>query len=143
MKSTIVRRRLAGAAVTALVIGAGVLATAPSAAAKANELAIDNVSFRDSKVQVQVTYSCDPGIDQELVVNAATLDPDSHEGGIAAGIVKQDKLVCDYANHIAKMTLRTATGTHFAKEDKVKVKVFYFDNNDGFISAEQTAVAVL
>ncbi|MEU6366658.1 hypothetical protein ABZ876_13220 [Streptomyces sp. NPDC046931] len=142
MKPSSLRRRLAGTVLTALVIGAGALATAPSAAAKANELTITNVSLRDSSVQVQVTYSCDPGLGQELVANATALGSDSPDGGVAAGIVKQDKLVCDYSNHIAKVTLRTAHDTHFAKGDKVKVAVYYFDN-DGYVSANQTAVAVL
>ncbi|MGW4565138.1 hypothetical protein ACWEN3_22850 [Streptomyces sp. NPDC004561] len=141
MKSTNIRRRLAGTAVTALVVGAGVLATAPSAAAKANLLTIDKVSFHAPNVQVQVTYSCDPGMDHELVANAATLDS-GHVGGIAAGTIKKNKLVCDYDNHTAQVTMRTAEGSSFAKGDKVKVTVFYFDN-DGFSYANETTVAVL
>ncbi|GAA3074350.1 hypothetical protein [Streptomyces glomeratus] len=142
MKPTSLRHRLAGTALTALVVGAGALATAPSAAAKANELTINSVSLHDANVQVQVTYSCDPGLGQELVANATTLDSDSPDGGAAAGIVKNDKLVCDYSNHIANVTLHTAYGTHFAKGDKVKVAVYYFDN-DGYVSANQTTVSVL
>ncbi|MEU6772219.1 hypothetical protein [Streptomyces sp. NPDC046759] len=142
MKSTTVRRRLVGSAATALMVGAGVLATAPSAAAKANVLTIDKVSFHEPTVQVDVTYSCDPGMDHELVANAGTLDTGSHREGIAAGTIKKDKLVCDYDNHTAQVNMRTAPGSHFVKGDKVKVTVFYFDN-DGFSYARESTVTVL
>jgi hypothetical protein len=124
------------------MVGAGVLAGAPSAAAKANLLAIDKVSLHAPGLQVKVTYSCDPGLDHELVANAATLDRGAHDESIAAGTIKKDKLVCDYASHIAQVALRPAVGSHFEKGDKVRVTVFYFDN-DGFSYANQETVAVL
>ncbi|MCW7940559.1 hypothetical protein AAW14_00360 [Streptomyces hygroscopicus] len=142
MKSTSVRRRLAGSVVTALVVGAGVLVTAHSAAAKANEVAVGTVSFHKPDVQVQVIYSCDPGLGQELVANATAIDSMSPDAGSAAGVIKKDRLVCDYGNHTATVTLHTASGTHFAKGDKVKVAVFYF-GKDGSVLADQTAAAVL
>lgn len=142
MKSSSLRRRLTGTAATVLLVGAGVLATAPSAAAKANLLAIDKVSFHDPNVQVKVTYSCDPGMDHELVANATTLPEATHVEAIAAGTIKKDKLVCDYNSHTAQVTMRTAEGSYFEKGDKVKVAVFYFDN-DGFSYARQESVAVL
>src|SRR5689334_5307389 len=127
MKSTRAQRRLAGTVLTTLVIGAGALATAPSAAAKANVLTIDRVSFHNPDVRVKVTYSCDPGLGTELVANATALKPGSAKGGVAAGIVKPNKLVCDYADHTTTVTLRAINGSHFAKGDKVKVALYYFD----------------
>ncbi|POX44057.1 hypothetical protein [Streptomyces sp. Ru72] len=141
MQSSTLRRRLAGTAATALLVGAGVLAGAPSAAAKANLLAIDKVSLHAPGLQVKVTYSCDVGMDHQLVANATTLRGTRDES-IAAGTIKKDKLVCDYDSHIAQVALRPAAGSHFEKGDKVKVTVFYFDN-DGFSYANQETVAVL
>ncbi|MEU5275004.1 hypothetical protein [Streptomyces asoensis] len=142
MTSSSLRRRVAGTAATVLLIGGGALATAPSAAAKANLLTIDKVSQHAPGVQVKVTYSCDAGIDHQLVANATTLNHSSHDQSIAAGTVKKDKLVCDYDNHVALVDLRPAAGSHFDKGDKVKVTVFYFDN-DGFRYADTETVAVL
>lgn len=142
MTSSSLRRRAAGTAATVLLIGAGALATAPSAAAKANLLTIDKVSLHTPGVQVKVTYSCDAGIDHELVANATTLNHSPHDQSIAAGTIKRDQLVCDYNDHVALVTMRPAAGSHFDKGDKVKVTVFYFDN-DGFSYANQETVAVL
>ncbi|MEU2714229.1 hypothetical protein [Streptomyces sp. NPDC007205] len=142
MKSTRTWRRLAGTAATALMVTAGVLAAAPSAVAKANVLTIDKVSLQKPNIQVKVTYSCDPGMDHELVANARTLGTGAHDQRIAAGTIKKDKLVCDAGNHISQVTMRPAQGSHFAKGDKVKVTVFYFDN-DGFSYAREATVAVL
>ena len=143
MTSSRLRRRVAGTAATVLLIGAGALATAPSAAAKANLLTIDKVSLHTPGLQVKVTYSCDVGMDHELVANATTLNHSPHDQSIAAGTVKKDHLVCDYNNHVALVTLRPgAAGDHFDKGDKVKVTVFYFDN-DGFRYGDEETVVVL
>ncbi|MFG2636753.1 hypothetical protein ACGFX8_23245 [Streptomyces sp. NPDC048362] len=142
MKTTNLRRRLAGTAVTALVAGAGILATAPSAAAKANQITIDSVSLSGQAVQVRLTYSCDPGLGQQLVAGATALDSHSTNPGSAAAIVTSDKLVCDYADHKAVVTLHNAHDTHFARKDTVKIAVFTFDK-DGDKTADGTAVAVL
>lgn len=142
MTSSRFRRRVAGTAATVLLLGAGALATAPSAAAKANLLSIDKVSRHAPGLQVKVTYSCDVGIDHQLVANATTLNHSSHDQSIAAGTVKKDQLVCDYNDHAALVTLRPAAGSHFDKGDKVQVTVFYFDN-DGFRYADTETVAVL
>ncbi|MFI9251080.1 hypothetical protein [Streptomyces sp. NPDC053069] len=142
MKSTRIRRRLAGTAATALMVTAGVLAAAPSAAAKANVLTIDKVSLQKSNIQVKVTYSCDPGLDHELVANGRKLGTGTHVENNAAGTIKKDKLVCDADSHVAQVTMRPAQGSHFAKGDKLKVTVFYFDN-DGFSYAHESTVAVL
>ncbi|MEV4926150.1 hypothetical protein [Streptomyces roseoverticillatus] len=142
MTSSRFARRLAGATAAALVIGAGALATAPSAAAKANLLAINKVALHEPGLQVDVTYSCDPGMNHQLVANAAKLGTSAHDESVAAGTIKVDKLVCDYNSHVARVPLRAAVGSHFAKGDQVKVTVFYFDD-EGFSYARQEAVAGL
>ncbi|MGK5546604.1 hypothetical protein ACSNOH_18015 [Streptomyces sp. URMC 127] len=142
MTSSRFARRLAGAAAAALVIGAGALATAPSAAAKANLLSIGKVALQEPGLQVDVTYSCDPGMNHQLVANAAKLGTSAHDESVAAGTIKNGKLVCDYNSHAARVSLRPAAGSHFAKGDRVKVTVFYFDE-DGFSYARQEAVAAL
>ncbi|MFH8788574.1 hypothetical protein [Streptomyces roseoverticillatus] len=142
MTSSRFARRLAGAAAAALVIGAGALATAPSAAAKANLLAIDKVALHEPGLQVDVTYSCDPGMNHQLVANAAKLGTSAHDESVAAGTIKVGKLVCDYNSHAVRVPLRTAVGSHFAKGDRVKVTVFYFDD-EGFSYARQETVAGL
>ncbi|MEU8586877.1 hypothetical protein AB0C59_07680 [Streptomyces sp. NPDC048664] len=140
-KSTTLRRRLAVTTLTALTVGAGVLATAPSAAAKANALTINRVSLQSPDVQVQLTYSCDPDLGTELVANATAIGGKT-DGAVAAGILRENKLVCDYGDHTTKVTLHPVGGTHLAKGDKVKVAVYYFDR-DGYSTADQTAVVVL
>ncbi|MFI2761714.1 hypothetical protein ACH5A3_23020 [Streptomyces echinatus] len=140
MRSTGTRRRLAGTAAAALIAGAGVLAAAPSAMAKANVLTIEKVSLQKPDVQVKVTYSCDPGLDHQLVANAQTLG--THDVATAAGTIKRDKLICDSNSHQAQVNMRPATGSHFVKGNKVKVTVFYFDS-DGFSYAREDAAVVL
>ena len=142
MASSRLRRRVAGTAATVLLLGAGALATAPAASAKANLLSIQAVSSHTPGLQVKVTYSCDVGMDHQLVANATTLNHSPHDQSIAAGTIKKDQLVCDYDDHVALVTLRPAAGAHFDKGDKVKVTVFYFDN-DGFRYADAETVAVL
>ncbi|MFI1436788.1 hypothetical protein [Streptomyces lydicus] len=141
MNTTRLRQRLAGTAAAAVLIGAGALATAPSAAAKANLLTINKVSLHASGLQASVKYSCDTGMHHQLVANATSVESD-HEESIAAGTIKSAKLTCDYADHTAQVKLRTATGSHFAKGDTVKLTVFYFDD-EGFSYAHRTAVVVL
>ncbi|GGX98122.1 hypothetical protein [Streptomyces hiroshimensis] len=142
MKSSRCGRRLAGTAAAALLIGAGALATAPSAAAKANVLTIGKVALQEPGIQVNVTYSCDPGLNHQLVANAAKIGGTGHDESIAAGTLKAGKLVCDYADHAARVTLRPATGSYFGRGERVKVTVFYFDE-DGFSYARQETTAVL
>ncbi|MEU6479857.1 hypothetical protein ABZ858_23815 [Streptomyces sp. NPDC047017] len=142
MTSSSLRRRVAGTAATVLMIGAGALVAAPSASAKANLLSIDKVTRHAPGLQVKVTYSCDTGMDHELVANATTLNHSAHDQSIAAGTIKKDQLVCDYKDHVALVTLRPAAGAHFDKGDKVKVTVFYFDN-DGFRYGDAETVAAL
>lgn len=142
MKSSHLARRLAGTAAATLLVGAGALAAAPSAAAKANLLTIDKVSLHESGLRANVTYSCDPGMNHQLVANATKLNQTGHDESIAAGTIKNAKLTCDYDSHTAQVSLRTAVGSHFAKGDKVQVAVFYFDE-DGFSYARQEKVSVL
>ncbi|MEU9503088.1 hypothetical protein [Streptomyces sp. NPDC048196] len=141
-KATRFGRRLAGTAAATLLLGAGALAAAPSAAAKANLLTINKVTLHQPGLQAKVTYSCDEGINHQLVANATKLNTTGHEESIAAGTIKKAHLVCDYADHTAQITLRPAVGSHFAKGDKVKLSVFYFDE-DGFSYANTETVAVL
>ncbi|MFF3542886.1 hypothetical protein [Streptomyces platensis] len=142
MKSSRMRRRLAGAAAAAVLAGAGVLVAAPAAVAKANLLAIDKVALHDIGLKVKVTYSCDTGINHQLVANAVNLNQPGHDVSIAAGTLKKEKLVCDYSDHTAQVTMRAPAGSHFAKGDKVKVTVFYFDD-EGFSYANVEKVSVL
>ncbi|MGW8554335.1 hypothetical protein [Streptomyces tubercidicus] len=142
MKSSRLRRRLAGAAAAAVLAGTGVLVGAPAAVAKANILAIDKVSLRESGLQVKVTYSCDVDINHQLVANALKLNGVGHEVSHASGTVKVDKLICDFRDHTALVNLRPAAVSHFAKGDKLEVVVYYFDD-DGFTYAQQKKIWVL
>ncbi|MGY4969491.1 hypothetical protein ACWGCC_09680 [Streptomyces nigrescens] len=142
MKSSRLRRRVLGTAAVAVLAGAGVLAGAPAAVAKANLLAIDKVALHEPGLQVKVTYSCDTGVNHQLVANAIKLNQTGSDESIAAATIKKNKLVCDYTNHTAQMTLRPAVASHFAKGDKVKVTIFYFDD-DGFSYGHEEKVSVL
>ncbi|MEV4443700.1 hypothetical protein AB0K09_32880 [Streptomyces sp. NPDC049577] len=135
------RNRLAATAAAALVLGAGALTAAPAAVAKANLIAIDGVALRSPGIQVDVTYSCDPGMNHQLVANATANAGTNHES-VAAATIKTGKLVCDYDDHKAQVYLRPALGSHFAKGDEVQVKVYYFDD-EGFSYAQQETVTVL
>ncbi|WP_329142266.1 hypothetical protein OIU91_01475 [Streptomyces sp. NBC_01456] len=141
MHSSRLRRRLAGTAAVTVLVGAGALAAAPAAFAKANVLAIDKVALHAPGLQVKVTYSCDPGMNHQLVANVSKIST-GHDLSEAAGTIKKDKLICDYADHTAQMNLKVAAGSHFGKGDKVKAAVHYFDD-DGFSYAQQETVAVL
>ncbi|EME97609.1 hypothetical protein J7W19_07410 [Streptomyces mobaraensis NBRC 13819 = DSM 40847] len=125
-------RRLAGAGAAVLLLGGGALATAPSAAAKNYSLSFDKVALAAPGVTVDVTYSCDEGSQQWIVANADELPKPGHNEVSAAGILKTDKLVCDYNTHTARMQLTTGGVGAFAKGSKVKVSLHYFDPNDGF-----------
>ncbi|MEU8780136.1 hypothetical protein [Streptomyces sp. NPDC048637] len=142
MKSSRLRRRLLGTAATAVLAGVGVLVSAPAAVAKANLLAIDKVALHAPGLQMKVTYSCDTGINHQLVANAVKLNQTGDDEAIAAATIKKNKLVCDYTNHTVQMTLRPAVASHFAKGDTVKFTLFYFDD-DGFSYAHEELVSVL
>ncbi|MEU5544105.1 hypothetical protein AB0G85_17165 [Streptomyces sioyaensis] len=142
MKSSRLRRRLAGAAAVTALVGAGVLASAPAASAKANLLAINKVALHAPGLQVKVTYSCDPGMNHQLVANVVNTSTDRRNGSEAAGTIKKDKLICDYADHTVQVNLKVQVGSYFNKGDKVKATVFYFDE-DGFSYAHDEAAAVL
>ncbi|MFD9209334.1 hypothetical protein ACFVZM_24030 [Streptomyces sioyaensis] len=141
MKSSRLRRRLAGTAAVSVLVGAGALAGAPAASAKANLLAINKVALHAPGLQMKVTYSCDPGMNHQLVANVSGASP-RPVGSEAAGTIKKDKLICDYADHTALVNLRVGEGSYFAKGDKVKATVFYFDD-DGFSYAHEETAAVL
>ncbi|MFI1971231.1 hypothetical protein BLA24_32745 [Streptomyces cinnamoneus] len=141
MNASRVRRRLAGATAATLMAGVGALAAASPAAAKANLLAVDKVSLVGENVQVDVTYSCDPGESYQLVANALT-QRDTHFQARAATLVKPAKLTCDYNSRTLHLTLKNELSAHFAKGDQVKVKVFYLDP-DGFDYANEETATVL
>ncbi|MFI9204985.1 hypothetical protein [Streptomyces sp. NPDC053048] len=134
-------RRAAGAAAAVLLAGAGALASASPAAAKANLLAIDKVSLADSGLHVDVTYSCDPGEEFQLVAQAVKVT-DEHISTRAAALVKPGDLVCDYESRTLRLKLRPELHAQFAKGDKAEVKVFYLDPN-GFDYAEDQVTATL
>ncbi|WP_241777463.1 hypothetical protein [Streptomyces sp. CT34] len=140
LKASRIRRGVAGAATVVALAGAGVLATAPMAAAKANLIAIDKVSPDGPGLRVNVTYSCDPGMNHHLVANAEEITS-SKLTGYGAGTLKVDTLVCDYADQTAQVRLKPAATLGFEKGDRVKVTVFYFD--DGFRYADTTATATV
>ncbi|MFF4603048.1 hypothetical protein ACFY12_09890 [Streptomyces sp. NPDC001339] len=140
MNTPRLRHRLAGIAAVTALVGAGALVTAPSAAAKANLLTLGKVSLSTTGLRANVTYSCDTGMNHQLVANATTVS--GHEESVAAGTIKNAQLVCDYTDHKTQITLRPAVGSHFDKGDQVKVTVFYFDE-EGFSYAHQEAVSVL
>ncbi|MER6029776.1 hypothetical protein [Streptomyces sp. NPDC001851] len=143
MKSFRIGRRLGGAVAAVALASAGALTVATPASAAAYDIAFDNVSLQKSgRLQTQITYSCDVGNDEQLVVNVTKLNTTSHEESVAAGTIKPDKLVCDYNKHTAKLDLRNAPSSLFAKGDKVKVTLFYFDN-DGFSYLKQDHLATL
>ncbi|WP_438487748.1 hypothetical protein [Streptomyces sp. S186] len=141
MKASRIRRGVAGAAAVVALAGAGVLAGAPMAAAKANLIHIDKVALDGAGLKVNVTYSCDTGMHHELVANAEQLTS-SKLATRGAGTVKGDKLVCDYADHVAQVRLKTADTQGFKKGDEVKVTVFYFDE-DGFRYADREVIATV
>ncbi|MER6051277.1 hypothetical protein ABT168_28155 [Streptomyces sp. NPDC001793] len=141
MKASRIRRGVAGAATVVALAGAGVLATAPMAAAKANLIAIDKVSLAAPGLKVNVTYSCDTGMNHQLVANAEQITSPALQE-IGAGTIKASKLTCDYASHTAQVYLRPGDVRGFAKGDKVKVTVFYFDE-DGFRYGDTTATATV
>ncbi|MCF3173454.1 hypothetical protein IPZ61_09015 [Streptomyces sioyaensis] len=140
MKSSRLRHRLAGTAALTVLVGAGALATAPAASAKANLIAINKVALHAPGLQMKVTYSCDPGMNHQLVANV--FNTSAHTGSEAAGTIKKDKLICDYADHTVQVNLKVAVGSYFDKGDKVKATAFYFDE-DGFSYAHEETAAVL
>jgi len=141
MKSSRLRRRLAGVAAVTALVGTGVLAAAPAAFAKANLLAINKVALHAPGLQMKVTYSCDPGMNHQLVANVVNTSARRSDSE-AAGTIKKDKLICDYADHTVQVNLKVAVGSYFDKGDKVKATVYYFDE-DGFSYAHEEAAAVL
>lgn len=143
MTSSRFGRRAAGAAAAVVLAGAAALTSASPAAAKGYDLAFDSGSLTgQNALAAKVAYSCDEHNDNALVVNATKLNVTGHDESNAAGLIKADKLTCDYTRHSTTVTLRTQTGSRFAKGDRVKFTVFYFDG-DGFISFKQDKVVTL
>ncbi|MFI9045967.1 hypothetical protein [Streptomyces sp. NPDC053427] len=124
MKSSRVGRRVAGTAVTALMLTAGAVAMASPAAAKANSIALGKVALdtrQASVIKADVTYSCDPGSDVHVAATVTKLDKaDGKHPSIATGTLPNSKLVCDADKHVARLTLRPKPHSSFRKGDDVK-----------------------
>ncbi|ARF55523.1 hypothetical protein [Streptomyces gilvosporeus] len=139
MKASRIRRRLAGAATVAALVGTGVLAAAPTASAKANLLAIDKVSLDKSSPELNIKYSCDTGVNLQVTGYATKITGGKKS---AAGAIDAAKLTCDFETRTVLMKLAPA-GKGFVKGDKVKVTVFYWDENGSFSTQSEEAIATL
>ncbi|KPC64842.1 hypothetical protein [Streptomyces chattanoogensis] len=137
--SRIVRRRLAGAATVAALAVAGTLAAAPTASAKANLLAIDKVSLAKSGPELNIKYSCDTGVNLQVTGYATKVTGGKKS---AAGALDAAKLTCDFGTRAVQMKL-TPAGKGFVKGDKVKVTVFYWDENGSFSTQSEEVIATL
>ncbi|MFH8752227.1 hypothetical protein ACH4GK_10400 [Streptomyces rimosus] len=122
MKSTRLKARIAGTAAAVAVLGGAALATAPTAAAKANHIWIDRAQLRGGTLSVTVKYSCDPGSEYQLITKMTKADK---PGNVANGTVPTNKLVCDAYTRVLKVNLKPAAGSHFKKGDEVKVTADY------------------
>ncbi|MBZ6473696.1 hypothetical protein [Streptomyces griseocarneus] len=143
MTSSRFGRRAAGAAAALVLAGAGALASASPAAAKGYDLAFESGSLSgQNALAAKVAYSCDEHNDYALVVNATKLNVTGHDEANASGLIKADKLTCDYTLHTATLNLRTQAGSRFEQGDQVKFTVFYFDS-DGFSFFKQDKVVTL
>lgn len=142
MKASQVRRSVAVAATVAALAVVGTLATAPTAAAKANLLAITKVSLAKPGLQLDIKYSCDTGVDLQIAGYASKVTESAAGKRNATGAIDASKVTCDFVSRTVQMKLRPA-GNAFVKGDKVKVTVFYWDENGAFGTQEETATAVL
>ncbi|MFD8390884.1 hypothetical protein ACFV2N_17180 [Streptomyces sp. NPDC059680] len=142
MKASRVRRGVAGAATVAALAVAGTLATAPTAAAKANLLDITKVSLDKPGLQLDIKYSCDTGVDLQIAGYASKVTASAGEKRNATGTIEASKVTCDFVSRTVQMKLRPV-GNGFVAGDKVKVTVFYWDENGSFRTQEETATAVL
>ncbi|MFH8403695.1 hypothetical protein ACH4FX_02825 [Streptomyces sp. NPDC018019] len=125
MKSTRLKARLAGTAAAVAVLGGAALATAPTAAAKANLISIERAQLRGGELSMTVKYSCDTGLSWRLVGKMTKVDQGKDPKSVAAGEVAADKIICDYSDRILKVKLRPAKGSHFVKGDEVRVTANY------------------
>ncbi|MEU3842744.1 hypothetical protein AB0E88_22255 [Streptomyces sp. NPDC028635] len=142
MKASRVRRGAGVAAAVAALAVAGTVATAPTATAKANLLDITKVSLDKTGLRLDITYSCDTGVDLQMTGYASKVTQSAAGKRNATGTIDASKVTCDYVSRTVRMPLRAA-GTGFVKGDKVKVTVFYWDENGAFGTQEETTTAVL
>ncbi|MFE9449532.1 hypothetical protein [Streptomyces sp. NPDC006739] len=142
MKAFRIRRGVAVAATVAALAVAGGVATAPTAAAKANLLDITKVSLAKPGLRLDIKYSCDTGVDMQMVGYASKVTDSPTGKRNATGAIDASKVTCDFVSRSVQMNLRPA-GSGFAKGDKVKVTVFYWDENGGFGTQQEITTAVL
>jgi hypothetical protein len=140
MRAFRVRRGVAATAAALAVTGT--VATASTAAAKANLLDITKVSLDKPGLALAITYSCDTGVDMQITGYASKVTNSPAGKRNATGAVEASKVTCDYVSRTVQLKLRPA-GNGFAKGDKVKVTVFYWDENGAFGTQTETATAVL
>ena len=142
MKVSRIRRGVAVVGTVAALAVAGAVATAPTAAAKANLLDIAKVSLDTPGLQLDLKYSCDTGVDLQMVGYASKVTASAAGKRNATGTIEASTVTCDFVTRTVHMKLRPA-GSGFVKGDKVKVTVFYWDENGAFGTQEETATAVL
>ncbi|WP_030666574.1 hypothetical protein [Streptomyces rimosus] len=125
MKSTRLKTRIAGTAAAVAVLGGASLAMAPGAAAKANLISIERAQLRGGALSVTVKYSCDTGLQWQLVTKMTKLEKGKDTKSVATGAVAADKIICDYNDRVLTVKLRPTKGSHFVKGDQVKVTANY------------------
>ncbi|MEV5597270.1 hypothetical protein [Streptomyces sp. NPDC052496] len=125
MKSTRLKARVAGTAAAVAVLGGAALATAPTAAAKANVISIERAQLRAGALSVTVKYSCDTGLAWNLVSKMSKVDQEEDPTSLATATVASDKIICDYQTRVLKLKLQPTKGSHFVKGDEVKVSADY------------------
>ncbi|MEU2789279.1 hypothetical protein [Streptomyces sp. NPDC007100] len=126
MKSTRLKARIAGTAAAVAVLGGAALATAPTAAAKANVISIERAQLRGGALSVTVKYSCDTGLSWRLVTKMTKVDQKADPTSVAKATVPANKIICDYQDRVLNVKLQPAKGSHFVKGDEVKVAATYF-----------------
>lgn len=142
MKASRVRRSAAVAATVAALAVAGTVATMPTASAKANLLDITKVSLDKPGLRLDIKYSCDTGVDLQIAGYASKVGATAAGKRNAAGTIEASTITCDFATRTVQMKLRPVRNG-FVKGDKVKVTVFYWDENGAFRTQEETTTAVL
>lgn len=142
MKASRVRRGVAVAASVAALAVVGTVATASTAAAKADLLNITKVSLDKPGLKLDIKYSCDTGVDLQIAGYASKVTESAAAKRNATGAIDASKVTCDFVSRTVQMKLRPA-GNGFVEGDKVKVTVFYWDENGSFHTQEETTTVVL
>ncbi|MFD7666549.1 hypothetical protein [Streptomyces sp. NPDC059788] len=143
MKSTRLKARVAGTAAAVAVLGGAALATAPTAAAKANLISIERAQLRGDALSVTVKYSCDTGLSFRMVSKMTKVDQEEDATSAATATVPADKITCDYQDRILKLKLQPTPGSHFVKGDEVEVTVGYLEEGEqGYPALAKTSVVL-